>query len=80
MPGPSLTIGSLGPSHLWRHKSQASLRSPSCAYGIAGTPHGEVRNNHDPWLVCEIALNLRRFCVTIIIVLFYGGKIQQLAN
>ena len=44
-PGPSPTLGSLGPSHQWRHKSRASLRGPPCAHGVAGTPQGEVRDN-----------------------------------
>ena len=43
-PGPSLTLGLLGPSHQWRHKSQASLRGPPCAHGVAGTPQGEVHD------------------------------------
>ena len=43
-PGPSPTLGSLGPSHQWRHKSRASLRGPPCAHGVAGTPQGEVRD------------------------------------
>ena len=42
--GPSPTLGSLGPSHQWRHKSRASLRSPPCAHGVAGFPKGEVRD------------------------------------
>ena len=45
-PGPSPTLGSLGPSHQWRHKSRASLWGPPCAHGVAGTPQGEVRDNH----------------------------------
>ena len=45
-PGPSPTLGSLGPSHQWRHKSRASLRGPPCAHGVAGTPQGEVRDNN----------------------------------
>ena len=44
-PGPSPTLGSLGPSHQWRHKSRASLRGPPCAHGVAGTPQGEVRDS-----------------------------------
>ena len=44
-PGPSLTLGLLGPSHQWCHKSWASLRGPPCAHGVAGTPQGEVRDN-----------------------------------
>ena len=44
-PGPSPTLGSLGPSHQWCHKSRASLRGPPCAHGVAGTPQGEVRDN-----------------------------------
>jgi hypothetical protein len=50
-PGPSPTLGSLGPSHQWRHKSRVSLRGPPCAHGVAGTPHGEVRDtksDHSP--------------------------------
>jgi hypothetical protein len=43
-PGPSPTLGSLGPSHQWCHKSRVSLRGPPCAHGVAGTPHGEVRD------------------------------------
>src|ERR1700738_3947786 len=42
--GPSPTLGSLGPSHQWRHKSRVSLRGALCAHGVSGTPHGEVRN------------------------------------
>src|SRR6202048_4534206 len=45
-PGPSPTLGSLGPSHQRRHKSRVSLRGPPCAHGVAGTPHGEVRDTH----------------------------------
>src|ERR1700738_4059554 len=44
-PGPSPTLGSLGPSHQRRHKSRVSLRGPPCAHGVSGTPHGEVRDN-----------------------------------
>ena len=44
--GPSTTLGSLGPSHLWRHKSWVSLWGPPCAHGVASTPHGEVHNTH----------------------------------
>ena len=44
VPGPSPTLGSLGPSHQWRHKSRASLRGPLCAHGVAGTSQGEVRD------------------------------------
>ena len=44
-PGPSPTLGSLGPSHQWRHKSRASLQDPPCAHGVAGTPQGEVCDN-----------------------------------
>ena len=43
-PGPSSTLGSLGPSHQWRHKSRVSLHGPPCAHGVSGTTHGEVRN------------------------------------
>ena len=42
--GPSPTLGSLGSSHQWRHKSRVSLRGPPCAHGVAGTPQGEVRD------------------------------------
>jgi len=45
-PGPSPTLGSLGPSHQRRHKSRVSLRGPPCAHGVLGTPHGEVRDTH----------------------------------
>ena len=41
-PGPSSTLGALGPSHQRRHKSRVSLRGPPCAQGVADTPHGEV--------------------------------------
>ena len=44
--GPSSILGSLGPSHQWRHKSRASLRGPPCAHGVAGTPQGEVRKTY----------------------------------
>src|ERR1700738_2522295 len=37
-PGPSPTLGSLGPSHHWRHKSWVSLRGPPCAHGVSGIP------------------------------------------
>ena len=43
-PGPSPTLGSLGPSHQWRHKSRVSLRGPPCALGVSDIPYGEVRN------------------------------------
>src|ERR1700738_4022088 len=43
-PGPSPTLGSLGPSHQRRHKSRVSLRGPPCAHGVSGTPYGEVHN------------------------------------
>ena len=46
--GPSLTLGLLGPSHQWCHKSWASLRDPPCAHGVAGTPQGEVRDSAAP--------------------------------
>ena len=36
-----------GPSPQWRHKSQVSLWGPPCAHGVAGTPHGEVRDTID---------------------------------
>src|ERR1700684_543537 len=37
-PGPSPTLGSLGPSHHRRHKSRVSLRGPPCAHGVSGIP------------------------------------------
>ena len=43
-PGPSPTLGPLGPSHQRRHKSWVSLQGPPCADGVLGTPHGEVRD------------------------------------
>src|ERR1700737_476036 len=43
-PGPSPTLGSLGPSHQQRHKSRVSLRGPPCTHGVSGTPYGEVRD------------------------------------
>ena len=43
-PGPSPTLGSLGPSHHRRHKSGVSLRGPPCAQGVSGIPYGEVRD------------------------------------
>ena len=45
-PGPSPTLGSLGPSHEQRHKSRVSLRSPPCAHDVSGTPLGEVHDRH----------------------------------
>jgi hypothetical protein len=42
MPRPSPTLGSLDPSHQWRHKSRVSLRGPPCVHGVGGTPYGEV--------------------------------------
>src|ERR1700738_3131239 len=35
---PSPTLGSLGPSHHRRHKSQVSLRGPPCAHGVSSIP------------------------------------------
>ena len=35
--GPSHTLGSLGPSHQWRHKSWVTLRGSPCAHGVSGT-------------------------------------------
>ena len=55
LPGPSPTLESFGPSHQQCHKSQVSLRGPSCAHGILGTPHGEVHDNNaliQQWLGC----------------------------
>ena len=37
-PGPSFTLGSLGPSHHWRHKSWVSLRGLPYAHGVLGIP------------------------------------------
>jgi hypothetical protein len=37
-PVPSPTLGSLGPSHHRRHKSQASLRGPPCAHDVSDIP------------------------------------------
>jgi hypothetical protein len=37
-PGPSPTLGSLGPSHHRRYKSRVSLRGPFCALGVSGIP------------------------------------------
>jgi hypothetical protein len=48
-PGPSPTLGSLGPSHYRRHKSRVSLRGPPCALGVSGIPFGEVRDNTTIW-------------------------------
>ena len=52
-PGPSLTLGLLGPSHQWCRKSRASLQGPPCAHGVAGTPQGEVRNS---WTLFRLSL------------------------
>ena len=46
MIGASPTLGSLGHSHQWRHKSWVSLRGPPCAHGVSGTPHEEARNTN----------------------------------
>ena len=43
-PGPSPTLGLLGPSHQWRHNTRVSLQGPLFAHGVLGTSHGEVRN------------------------------------
>jgi hypothetical protein len=45
-PGPSPTLGSLGPSHHRRHKSRVSLRGPPCALGVSGISFGEVRDSN----------------------------------
>jgi hypothetical protein len=34
MPRAPPTLGSLGPSHQWRHKSWVSLRGPPCVHGV----------------------------------------------
>ena len=44
-PGPSPTLGSLGPSYQRRHKTRVSLRGPPCAHGVLGTPHEDVRDS-----------------------------------
>ena len=49
-PGPSPILGSLGPSHQWRHKSGVLLRGPPCAYGVSGTPHGDITLSSKPEL------------------------------
>ena len=51
--GPSPTLGSLGSSHQWRHKSRVSLRGPPCAHGVASTPQGEVRDK-EPEMVANL--------------------------
>ena len=48
--GPSSTLGSLGTSHQWHHKSRASLRGLACAHSVAGTSQGEVLNTTSPTL------------------------------
>jgi hypothetical protein len=53
-PGPSPTLGSLGPSHQWRHKSQVSLQGPPCVHGVGGTPYGEVRDRHPRCRWCSL--------------------------
>jgi hypothetical protein len=45
-PGPSPTLGSLGPSHHRRQKSRVSLRGPPCAHGVLDILFREVRNTH----------------------------------
>ena len=47
-PGPSLTLGSLGPSHPWCHKSRVSLLGPPCAHHVASIPHEEVCDMYWP--------------------------------
>ena len=63
IPGPSLTLGLLGPSHQWCHKSRASLRGPPCAHGVADTPQGEVRDrmcrNSARSKSCDVNIPLR---------------------
>ena len=49
--GPSPTLGSLGPSFQWRHKSQVSLWGPPCVHGALGILHGEVCDYLDIELV-----------------------------
>ena len=48
-PWPSPTLGSLGSSHHWHHKSQVPLRAPPCAHGVSGIPYKEVRDNLFEW-------------------------------
>ena len=40
--GPSPTLGSLGPSHQWRHKSRMLLQGSPCVHDVSGTPNREV--------------------------------------
>jgi hypothetical protein len=52
--GPSPTLGSLGPSQLWCHKSRVSLWDSPSAHGVAGIHHREMHHNcclHDVHLV-----------------------------
>ena len=44
-PGPSPTLGSVGPLHQRSHKSQVLFRRFPCAQGILGTFNGEVRES-----------------------------------
>ena len=46
--GPLFILWSLGPSHLWRTKSQVSLRDSPCAHDVVGTPYAHVRYNCEP--------------------------------
>ena len=70
-PGPSPTLGSLGPSHQWHHKSRASLRGPPCAHGVAGTPQGEVRDKVSPQDVLPKAAKETFECFDVVNI---GGK------
>jgi len=70
-PGPSPTLGSLGPSHQRRHKSPVSLQSPPCVQGVSGTPYGEVRDMYtrSNWNIVanhnEIVWTLPNYTLTI---------------
>jgi hypothetical protein len=77
-PGPSLTLGSFGPSHHRRHKSQVSLRDPPCAHCIMGIPYGEVRDSQTPFsmiynlgLWSTLTVFWLSFCYMVTIVLGY---------
>jgi hypothetical protein len=45
-PGPSPTLGSLGPLNHRRHKSRVSLQGPFCAHDVSDIPFGEVSDTH----------------------------------
>ena len=58
-PWPSPTLGSLGSSHHWHHKSQVPLRAPPCAHGVSGIPYKEVRDNLFEWGSWKVHWHLR---------------------